>query len=127
MRTTNRVETIEARLTGFETRVTKRFDAIDQRFEQVDQRFEQVDKRFEYSDQKLDAQQSHFDALFEEQRTQFQNLFDLIRAQDEGTTTRFERLEAEIRAERADLRSILKNHERRLVVLEDRVLKPSEG
>lgn len=80
---TNRIETVDYRVTlldqkvdDFKTetlrrfdQVDKRFEQIDKRFEQVDKRFEQVDKRFEQVDKRFDRIDARFDALDERLRS----------------------------------------------------------
>ena len=59
---TNRIETVDYRVTlldqkvdDFKTETLRRFDQVDKRFEQIDKRFEQVDKRFDRIDARFDA------------------------------------------------------------------------
>ena len=73
---TNRIETVDYRVTlldqkvdDFKTETLRRFDQVDKRFEQVDKRFEQIDKRFEQVDKRFDRIDAQFDALDERLRS----------------------------------------------------------
>jgi chaperonin cofactor prefoldin len=73
---TNRIETVDYRVTlldqkvdDFKTETLRRFDQVDKRFGQVDKRFEQIDKRFEQVDKRFDRIDARFDALDERLRS----------------------------------------------------------
>jgi hypothetical protein len=77
-----------------------RFVESDNRFAQVDKRLEQVDKRF-------DEQRSHFNALFETSRADFNNLYDFVKAQAERTDSRFDQFQTEVRTRFVDLQAVI--------------------
>ena len=94
---------IEHRLEALDRKVDERFAAVDRRFEQVDKRFEQVDNRFEQVDKRFDEQRSHSQALYEASRSDFNNLYDFVKAFAESTEGRFAQLEAEHAVRFADI------------------------
>jgi predicted nuclease with TOPRIM domain len=67
---TNRIETVDYRVTlldqkvdDFKAETLRRFEQVERRFEQVDKRFEQVDKRFEQVDKRFDQVDKRFDRI----------------------------------------------------------------
>ena len=97
-----RVAPVDDRLDRLEVKVDQGFAALGERFEQVDERFKQIDKRF-------DEQRSQFQAMHEEHMQTFRSLYDLMKGHGE-------RLDANSASNNA----VLKNHERRLLILEGR-------
>lgn len=102
-----RLDRIEVKVDERFAQVDQRFEQVDKRFEQVDQRFEQVDKRFDQVDKRFDDQRSHFDALAEEGREQFRNLYDLLATHVQNTDSRFKRFETEMRNSVTDIQAAI--------------------
>lgn len=100
MRTADHLEAIDGRLARLDAKVDERFAGVDARFGEVDKRFERVDER-------VDEEHSHFNALFEASRADFNNLYDFVKAQAERTDARFDQLQAEMRTRFADLQSAI--------------------
>ena len=94
-----RFEQVDAR---FE-QVDRRFKQVDRRFKQVDRRFEQVDKRFEQVDKRFDQQRSRSQALYEASRSDFNNLYDFVKAFAESTDARFDALDRQLAVKFADV------------------------
>jgi hypothetical protein len=80
--------------------IVNRLDALDRK---LDDRFAAVDRRFEQVDQRFDKEHSFFMTLSEDSRSDFNNLYDFVRAQAEATDARFERLEAQHAIRFADI------------------------
>ena len=111
---------------GFE-RVDERFDAIDQRFVQVDQRFDAVDQRFARVDERFDAVDQRFDGLEQQIKIQTEALREDIQKAAEGYAATLEQISRDLSGVRdslstklGDHESALKDHARRLDVLEKR-------
>ena len=114
MRTADHLKAIDDRLDRLDAKVDERFATIDvrfadvdKRFEQVDKRFEQVDKRFEQVDRRFDEQRAHANALYEASCSDFNNLYDFVKAQAERTDARLDQFQAETRIRFADLHSAI--------------------
>lgn len=88
------------RLGSIDDRIDRLDAKVDARFEQIDQRFEQVDKRF-------DEQHSYFKTLHEASRSDFNNLYDFVKARTDGLDTRFDRLQAEMNSRFADVQKAI--------------------
>jgi len=87
---------IESRLEALDRKLDERFAAIDARFDRVDRRFDQLDRRF-------DEEHAHFQTLYEASRSDFNNLYDFVKAVAEATDRRFEQLESHHAVRFADI------------------------
>jgi hypothetical protein len=65
-----KVDALDSRVAGVDTKLTElgasvdaRFDSVDKRFDAVDKRFDSVDKRFDAVDERFDAVDERFDAV----------------------------------------------------------------
>jgi len=94
---------IENRLEALDRKLDERFSAIDRRFAVVDERFAAVDDRFGQIHQRFDEEHSFFKALYEASRSDFNNLYDFVKAHAESTDPRFERLDKDLDARFADV------------------------
>ena len=111
-----RSRTVDERLDRLEKKVDGGFSATETRFEQVDKRLERIDKSL------LDRR-SQFQAMHEEHIETFRSLYDLMKAQGERMDAGFARLEAKFDARITDHDAVLKDHGRRLLILERRTTK----
>lgn len=100
MSTAEHLKSIDGRLDRLDAKVDARFVEVDKRFDRVDRRLDDVDGR-------LDGQRSEFRALFEASRSDFNNLYDFVKAQAERTEARFGQLQTEMRTGFADVRSAI--------------------
>ena len=100
MSTGDHLKAIDDRLDRLDAKIEVRFGEVDQRFEEVDKRFSEVDKRF-------DEQRAHANALFEASRSDFNNLYDFVKAQAEKTDARFDQLQTEFRTRFVDLQTAI--------------------
>ena len=133
-RTSDRVDRLEGRFDGLEAKVDrgfaavaerfeqvdKRFEQVDKRLEQVDRRFEQVDRRFDQVDRRFDQERSRSQTLHEELTGHFRHLYDLLKGQSERMDEGFARLDKKIDEKFAIHDAVLKDHSRRLLILEGR-------
>jgi uncharacterized protein YukE len=114
---------VSERLGRLESKVDDGFSAFDKRFEQVDKRFEQVDQRLEDINKNLADQRSQFQAMHEEHMATFRSLYDLMKMQGERMDRGFARLESKFDVRPTDHDAVLRDHARRLLILEGRARK----
>ena len=107
MRTADHLKAIDSRLDGLDAKIEARFAAVDARFGEVEKRFDEVDRRFGEVDKRFDEQRAHANALFEASRSDFNNLYDFVKAQAERTDARFDQLQTEFRTRFADLETVI--------------------
>jgi len=94
-----------------ETILTEHLKGVDNRLDRldakVDARFEQVDKRFEQVDVRFEEQRSYFKTLHEASRSDFNNLYDFVKARTDSLDTRFDRLQTELNSRFADVQKAI--------------------
>jgi ABC-type transporter Mla subunit MlaD len=124
------IEYLDRRFDEAAKRADQRFEQVDRRFEQVDQRFEQVDQRFERVDQRferVDQEQRETRILLEDMRATLQTVAEGVLANTEAYRVlrldldrQFEEIKTMHRLSYAEIDRRLRDHDRRLDILERR-------
>ena len=94
-RSTNaRIDRLEDRFLGMETRMDERFGQMNDRFGQIDQRFGQIDERFRQTDERFGQVDDRFGRIEAQMNERFGRLEDQFNARFERLEGRFETLDA---------------------------------
>jgi hypothetical protein len=90
----------DERLDRLETKTDRLETKVDQLETKVDRLETKVDQRF-------DEQRAHTNALFEASRTDFNNLYDFVKAQAASTDARLDQIQTEAMARAVDLQAAI--------------------